>query len=256
MKYGVVLPGGAATEQVEMAKLAERAGWDGVFVPELAYGVDAWTLLAAIAAGTSRVVLGTNLTPVPWRRPWKLASQVATLDQVSGGRAVLGIGVGAVDPALPDAREETDLRTRAEMMDEAIDLIRTLWSGGGSHHGRYYQFDATPGDAARATAPIWVVGVWPRPKSMRRVLRCDGVITQFTGPRSPDDIRDIRAWLDEHGGSPGLDVVVDGETSANHSGAAHAEVAPYAEAGATWWLETRWMSPGEIGDRIAAGPPT
>ena len=259
MKYGIVLPGGAATEQVELAKLAERAGWDGVFVPELAHGVDAWTLLAAVAAGTSRVLLGTNLTPVPWRRPWKLASQVATLDQISGGRAVLGIGVGAVDPALPDAGEETDLRTRAEMMDEAIDLIRLLWSGEeATYEGRYYRFTATPNEdarPARPTIPIWVVGIWPRPKSMRRVLRCDGIITQFTGPRSPDDIRDIRAWLAEHDGSPGLDVVVDGETSATDSAAARAEVAPYVEAGATWWLETRWMSPGEIGDRIAPGPP-
>jgi alkanesulfonate monooxygenase SsuD/methylene tetrahydromethanopterin reductase-like flavin-dependent oxidoreductase (luciferase family) len=254
MKYGVVLPGGPVTEQVELGRRAEEAGWDGVFVPELAYGVDAWTLLAALAATTHRVALGTNLTPLPWRRPWKVAAQVATLDRISGGRAVLGIGVGAVDPALPDAGEETDLRTRAEMMDEGIDLIRTLWSGGGSYHGRHYRFTATPDDTGRATAPIWVVAVWPRPKSMRRVLRCDGIITQFTGPRSPDDIRAIRDWLAANGGSPDLDVVVDGETPADPA-AAGAQVAPYADAGATWWLETRWMEPAEITDRIAAGPP-
>lgn len=255
MKYGVVLPGGSVTEQMALGQRAEQAGWDGVFVPEVAYGVDAWTLLAALAATTDRVALGTNLTPLPWRRPWKVAGQVATLDHISGGRAVLGIGVGAVDPALPDAGEETDLRTRAELMDEGIDLIRTLWSGGGSYQGRHYQYTATPNDTGRATAPIWVVAVWPRPRSMRRVLRCDGIITQFTGPRSPDDVVAIRGWLTERGGSPNLDIVVDGETSATDPVAAAAEVAPYAEAGATWWLETRWMSPEEITDRIAAGPP-
>lgn len=248
MKYGVVLPGGSATEQVRLGTLAERTGWDGVFVPELAYGVDAWTLLAAIAAATSRVLLGTNLTPLPWRRPWKVAGQVATLDEMSGGRAVLGIGVGAVDPALPDTGEETDLRTRAEMMDEGLDLIRTLWSGGGSYHGRYYRYEAPPGAAVRPV-PIWVVGVWPRPKSMRRVLRCDGIITQFSGERTPGDVRDVRAWLSERGGSPELDVVVDGETGAGD------QVSAYAEAGASWWLETRWTAPGQIAERIQAGPP-
>src|ERR1700681_1135624 len=83
MRCGVVLPGGTATQQLELAIVAEQAGWDGVFVWEAAYGVDAWTLLAAIAARTRRVRLGTLLTPLPWRRPWKVASQVATLDQLS-----------------------------------------------------------------------------------------------------------------------------------------------------------------------------
>src|SRR3954464_2135671 len=104
--------------------MAERAGWDGVFVWEAAYGVDAWTLLGAMAARTSRVRLGTMLTPLPWRRPWKVASQVVTLDQVSGGRAILTVGLGAVTTDLPVTGEETDLRTRASMLDEGIDLVR------------------------------------------------------------------------------------------------------------------------------------
>src|ERR1700728_4945253 len=105
MKYGVILPSGTATEQLALAVLAEEAGWDGVFVWEAAYGVDAWSLLAAISVRTGRIRLGTMLTPLPWRRPWKVASQVATLDQISGGRAVLAVGVGAVDTELPDTGE-------------------------------------------------------------------------------------------------------------------------------------------------------
>ncbi len=92
MRMGVILPGGTATEQLEQAVLAERAGWDGVFAWEAAYGIDAWSLLAAKAARTNRVRLGTLLTPLPWRRPWKVASQVATLAQLSGGRAILAVG--------------------------------------------------------------------------------------------------------------------------------------------------------------------
>src|SRR3954464_6781365 len=106
MRYGLILPGGTATEQLEQAIIAEASGWDGVFVWEAAYGIDAWTLLAAMAQRTSRVRLGTMLTPLPWRRPWKVASQVVTLDQLSGGRAILTVGLGAVATALGNTGEE------------------------------------------------------------------------------------------------------------------------------------------------------
>src|SRR5580698_4370670 len=129
MRMGMVIPGGTAREQLELAMRAEDAGWDGVFVWEAAYGPDPWGLLSAIAVRTSRVRLGTMLTPLPWRRPWKVASQVATLDQLSEGRAILGVGVGATDTELPDTGEVTGLRQRADLMDEGIDLIRALWDG-------------------------------------------------------------------------------------------------------------------------------
>src|SRR5215831_12452845 len=97
VKCGVILPGGSGREQVAQAELAEECGWDGVFVWEAAYGVDAWSLLAAMAMRTERVKLGTVLTPLPWRRPWKVASQAATVDELSGGRAILAVGLGATD---------------------------------------------------------------------------------------------------------------------------------------------------------------
>ena len=106
-RTGIILPGSTAPQQLEQAVLAEQAGWDAVFVWEAAYGVDAWALLGAMAARTSTVVLGTMLTPLPWRRPWKVASQVATLDQLSGGRVVLTVGLGAVTDELPQTGEPT-----------------------------------------------------------------------------------------------------------------------------------------------------
>jgi alkanesulfonate monooxygenase SsuD/methylene tetrahydromethanopterin reductase-like flavin-dependent oxidoreductase (luciferase family) len=138
MRYGFVLPGGTASEQLEQAVLADDNGWDGVFVWEAAYGVDAWTLLGAMAQRTTSVRLGTMLTPLPWRRPWKVASQALTLDQVSGGRAVLAVGLGAVDPGLGSTGEETDRRARAERLDEGIDLITGLWEGGQNFVGTHY----------------------------------------------------------------------------------------------------------------------
>ena len=271
MLTGVVLPGGSAAEQLEQAVLAEQAGWDGVFVWEAAYGVDAWSLLAAMATRTSRVRLGTLLTPLPWRRPWKVASQVATVDQLSGGRAILAVGIGALGTGLPDTGEETDTRLRATRLDEGIDLARTLWDGGLSYHGRYYHFECDRDDLTRAVRPVqdripvWVVGVWPRPKSMRRVLRCDGIIPQYDlGGRdgTPDDAGAARAWLAGHGARPDLDMVAEGETPPDDLGAASAQITPWADAGCTWWLETRWGLPqdtpermGVIRDRLAAGPP-
>lgn len=268
MRSGVILPGGTATEQLAQAVLAEESGWDAVFVWEAAYGVDAWSLLSAIAARTSRVRLGTMLTPLPWRRPWKVASQVVTLDQLSGGRAILTVGLGALETDLPRTGEVVDRRSRAAMMDDGIDLVRALWAGRTSYHGPHYDYECERDDLAQVgrpvqeRIPIWVVGAWPRPRSMRRVLRCDGVVPQFEGDDSPDAVRGMRAWLAEHGARPDLDVVAEGETPGDDTGAAAATLRPWAGAGCTWWLETRWEMPHhvpermrQISDRIAAGPP-
>ncbi len=264
MRYGAVLPGGTATEQLELALLAEQAGWDGVFVWEAAYGPDAWGMLSAMAVRTERVRLGTLLTPLPWRRPWKVASQVATLDQLSGGRAILAVGVGATDTELPDTGEVTGLRDRAELLDEGIDLIRTLWDGGTSYHGRHYAYQTGRldlGSAARPVQrriPIWVVGVWPAQKSMRRTLRCDGVIPQYGAlghEPQPADASAVRDWLSEHGAAAGFDVIADGETPAADPAAAAAVAASWAQAGCSWWLETRWEARDQMRERLAAGPP-
>jgi hypothetical protein len=275
MRFGFVLPGGTAAEQLDHAVLADQSGWDGVFVWEAAYGVDAWTLLAAMAQRTTRVRLGTMLTPLPWRRPWKLASQAATLDQLSGGRAILAVGLGAVDSGLGNTGEETDRRTRAELLDEGIDLVAGLWEGRLRFAGRHYDMDLSARDdlvsmaepVQRPRIPIWVVGAWPRPKSMHRVLRCDGLLPVCMDERgfretTPPDVTAMLRWLREHGGlRPGFDVVIEGETPADATKAG-AIVAPWAAAGCTWWLDARWEMPHhsaermrQVRERLEAGPP-
>jgi hypothetical protein len=158
----------------------------------------------------------------------------------------------------------TDLRERADLLDEGLAVIRELLSGGRRYHGRRYRFDFERDDQieiarpVQKPVPIWVVGVWPRPKSMRRVLRCDGIVPQYDlGGREggPDDARALRGWLVEHGADPGIDVIAQGETPGD-------DPAAWAEAGCTWWLETRWELPHhvpermqQIRERISAGPP-
>ena len=241
---------------------------------ESAFGTDAWVLLAAMAERTERLRLGTMLTPLPWRRPWKVASQVNTLADLSGGRAILAVGLGAPDPALGSAGEETDRRTRAAMLDEGIDLIKALWAGDLEYTGNHYKVDLTtrhdladgsPAKAAHKT-PIWVVGAWNRPKSMRRVLRTDGLLPvamDETGFRTttPADIEAMVAWLRENGGAgSGFDVVMEGETPANDNDKAAEIVQPWADAGCNWWLDSRWaVKDGDtatvVRERIEAGPP-
>jgi alkanesulfonate monooxygenase SsuD/methylene tetrahydromethanopterin reductase-like flavin-dependent oxidoreductase (luciferase family) len=271
IRYGAVLPGGTAPEQLRQAELAEQAGWDGVFSWETGYGVDPWSLLAAIAARTSRVRLGTILTPLPFRRPWKVASQLATLDQLSGGRAILAVGLGAMDEQLPDTGEEPDLRVRAAKLDEGIDLIQTVWGGGDRYDGEHYHYRsgrfglAEMAQPVQRPIPIWVAARWPRPKSLRRALRCQGILPEFVPEgreQGPDDVRALRAWLAEHGAPGDLDVVIDGETPADDPATAAAQVKAWADAGTSWWVESRWGMPDTqdervqaMTERLAAGPP-
>jgi alkanesulfonate monooxygenase SsuD/methylene tetrahydromethanopterin reductase-like flavin-dependent oxidoreductase (luciferase family) len=271
MRYGFVIPGGTPREQVDLAVAAEAAGWDSVFTWEAAYGQDAWGLMAAMAERTSTIRLGTMLTPLPFRRPWQVAGQVATLDQLSGGRAILSVGLGAPEAGYGGPPDVEDRRTRAELLDEGIDMITGLWSGEMKFEGKHYDFDRQggPGSELRPVQqprpPIWCVGGWPRSKSMRRVLRCDGLLPNIIAepfrPATPDDIRAMIAWLDENGGRrPGFDVVVEGETP-NGGAEGAAIVGPFADAGATWWLDARWVVPEGLDasvvvrERIDAGPP-
>lgn len=152
-------------------------------------------------------------------------------------------------------------------MDEGIDLMRTLWRGGREFTGRHYTYTTERDDlhealgAPRAEIPIWVVGLWPRPRSMRRVLRCDGILPAYDGPDwGPDRLREVRDWLADRADHP-IDIVSEGETTTDAAEATDT-VQPWAEAGATWWMETRWDMPHhspermrQVRERIAAGPP-
>src|SRR3954463_10961974 len=129
VQYGFVIPGGDAREVADLARLAEQAGWDGIFVAETVWGVDAWVSLTAAAMVTERIRLGTMLSPVSRMRPWKLASETATLDDLSGGRVILSVGLGAIDTGFAAFGEVTDRKQRVRLMDEGLDVLTGLWRG-------------------------------------------------------------------------------------------------------------------------------
>ena len=182
MKYGFVLPFVDARTAADLAREAETHGWDGVFVADTVWGIDPWVTLAAAAMTTERVRLGTMLTPVSRRRPWKLAAETATLDNLSGGRVILAAGLGAPDTGFAEFGEETGRRKRAELLDEGLDIVTGLWRGQPfSHDGEHYtvrptEFFPPPAPVQRPRIPIWVVGAWYRQRSMRRALRYDGLL--------------------------------------------------------------------------------
>ena len=264
MKYGFVMP--PDHTPVEFAVEAEKAGWDGFFLSDGMWCTDAWLCLAAAAVRTTSIRLGTLLTPLSIMRPWKLASETATLDQLSNGRAILSVGMGAPDVGFKKFGEVTDLRARAELVDEGLAILTQMWSGKPfTHQGQHYQVNAKrlriniPPLVQHPRIPIWVVGAWPRPKSMRRVLRCDGIIPYIKpkGQRgrstTPDDIAEIKTWLDKRHPED-YDIVVEGETPGDNPEEAQAIVQPYADAGATWWIESIWDNREKREARLAMGP--
>ena len=185
MKFGFVVPWGDADDVGDLAAAAEEADWDGLFVWEPIWGVDAWISLGLAAVRTSKIRLGTLLTPPSRRRPWELASQVATVDRLSNGRVTLSVGLGAIDSGFETFGEECDRRIRAELMDECLDVMCGLWDGQPfAYDGAHYQVEPTEfptiGNVVQAPrVPIWCVAAAGREKSLRRALRWDGVIPQI-----------------------------------------------------------------------------
>jgi alkanesulfonate monooxygenase SsuD/methylene tetrahydromethanopterin reductase-like flavin-dependent oxidoreductase (luciferase family) len=271
MRYGFILPGGDARLVAESARAAEQAGWDGFFIADAVWGVDPWVALTAAAMLTERIRLGTMLTPVSRYRPWSLAAQTATLDNLSGGRVILAVGLGAIDTGFAEFGEETDRKARAELMDEGLAIIDGLWHGqpftfdGKHYHVRESTFFPPAPPVQRPRIPVWVVGAWPRPKSMDRVARWDGLLPDkisASGERedyTPDDLRAMGAYLAERrpADAAPIEIIVEGETPGDDQAAARAIVQPMRAAGATWWLESRWgdARDDEAQQRIRQGPP-
>jgi alkanesulfonate monooxygenase SsuD/methylene tetrahydromethanopterin reductase-like flavin-dependent oxidoreductase (luciferase family) len=276
MQYGFVIEGGDPLMVAELTQEAEAAGWDGVFIADaIAIGgdkypafpwYDPWITLTAMALRTERIRIGTLITPVSRRRPWKLVRETVTLDHLSNGRLTLGVGLGAAkdDGGFCKVGEAMDLKVRAERLDEGLEIMNGLWSGKPfSFSGEHYRVDKltmlpTPVQSPRI--PVWVVGVWQKQKSMRRALRWDGIIPQKYKSMervTPAEVREMKQFIDEgRERSTPFDIVVGGTTSGKSRKQAEKIVRPFADAGAAWWLESSMtLSLDRLGERIKKGPP-
>ncbi|MFB9905973.1 LLM class flavin-dependent oxidoreductase [Allokutzneria oryzae] len=287
MRYSVNIPnfGDFADPRAvaRVASAAEQAGWDALFLWDHVvhdkhqrrgkpFG-DPWMLLTVAALATSRLRLGTLVTPVARRRPEQLARQVATLDSLSAGRVIFGAGLGGpIEDEFGSFGEPTDPVVLAERLDEGLDLLDRYWSGEAvNHHGRHHQVrDVTllPATVQRPRPPVWIGGFWPHRRPMRRAARWDGVVPLFTTAGhgrvpSADDVRDLVAYIREHradrAGEP-FEVVLGG-VSPSDPGKARDLIAPLAEAGATWWDERQLQTSDDLDRltpvlrRVDQGPP-
>ena len=262
-----------------LAREAEEAGWDGVFVNDhLTVRTERgprpvanpWIALAAIARVTERVRIGPLVTPLARRRPWQLASETVTLDRLSNGRLILGVGsgTGLADSFAPFG-EESDLPRRAQMLDEGLDVLAGLWTGQPfSYNGEHYRVDdavflPTPVQSPRI--PIWVAGHWPYKRPFRRAARWDGFFADLVGVDwvrgeilGPDVLREIVHYVKtQRTTAAPFDAVIGGRTPLDRARAT-AILAPYAEAGLTWWIEGIHEAFGSFADlraKIRQGPP-
>jgi alkanesulfonate monooxygenase SsuD/methylene tetrahydromethanopterin reductase-like flavin-dependent oxidoreductase (luciferase family) len=265
MKHGIVFPYGSARAAADMAHEAEQAGWDGFFVWEPVWGIDAWIQLAAAAMQTSRIRLGTMISPLSRMRPWDMAGRIATLDNLSDGRVTLAVGLGAIDTGFTQFGEVTDRKARAELLDESLDIITGLWRGQPfAYSGKHYtvqpcDFMPPPPPVQQPRVPIWVVGVWGKQKSMARVLKYDGWLPTTStdaGAMQQGAPGQIAAFRAEHGGAH--DIIVEGVTPGDDRGKAQDILAPWRAAGATWWIEANWNAMGDpaaLLARVRQGPP-
>ena len=259
----------------QLAEIAEEAGWHGFFLwdhmnyrldgsPEPMEIADPWIMLAAIALRTTSIKLGPMVTPLPRRRPWKLARETATLDRLSGGRLVLGVGLGSdYDGEYHDFGEPTDTRVHGAMLDEGLAILMRLWSGEEvSYQGQHYQLASVqfrPTPVQRPRIPIWVAGIWPHKKPFRRAAQFDGVYPQRSGRAlTPEDLLEILAFLQtQRTQTTPFEALAYGRTSGTDKAADAAHVSSFAQAGATWWLEhfAPQQTVEQVRERIQQGPP-
>jgi alkanesulfonate monooxygenase SsuD/methylene tetrahydromethanopterin reductase-like flavin-dependent oxidoreductase (luciferase family) len=225
----------------QLAADAEAAGWDGCFVwDQLCWRApvraiaDPWITLAAMATATERLRLGPMVTPLPRRRPAKVARETATLDRLSGGRLILGVGIGSDRFAAELSRtgEQLDDRRRGQMLDESLAVLTAAWSGEPVHHrGEYYTVDDIeflPRPAHRPGVPVWAAGFPGNAKPIRRAARLDGFFP--ANLEHPDQLAEAVATItDLRSGLTGpYDIAIGLPIDT--------DPLPYAAAGATWWL--------------------
>jgi len=157
---------------VEMARTAERLGYRSFLIPDHHMFplpgnnvlFETWTVLSALAVLTREIRLGTCVTPVPFYHPGNLAKRVACVDQISGGRVVLGVGSGWVleeFAAYGIPFESHSVRT--QKTSEGIQIIKGLWTNDGplTFHGKYYTLEkamSLPKPVQKPHPPIWLGG--------------------------------------------------------------------------------------------------
>ena len=203
MRFGLSVINAWPTDFIlKLAVAADKAGWDGVFLWDHVFFdwfdaelVEPWTLLGAIAALTKKTQLGTLVTPLARRRPHIVAKQAATLDHISKGRAILGVGLGGSEREFSAFGEDPNAKVRAEKLDEALEVVTKLWKGKQvKHHGKYFEVDNVailPTPFQKPRVPIWVGGNCEA--ALHRAIKYDGWAPVGPAPSASSEGLEIEA---------------------------------------------------------------
>ena len=257
---------------VRLALAAEAAGWDGISIWDslgLSTGggaADPFVTLAAIAARTERLRLITSVVAVARRRPQLVVQAATSLDLLSHGRLVLGLGAGEDEPDFEAFGESHDRSTRIARMDEGMAIIDAGLRGERlAHAGQHLTATGVtlgPEPAQRPRPPMWFGAL--RPAGLRRAAAWDGWIAVALGEDggsvalTPEDLERRAMVIGEERERLGLgvlpyDVAVLGASVADKPSAAE-----YVAAGATWWFESLSPTRGSVDALeaiVRAGPP-
>lgn len=229
----------------DLAAVAESRGWDGFFLwDHIAYRepvralADPWVALAAIACRTERLRIGPMVTPVARRRVQKLARETVTLDQLSEGRLILGVGLGSDrNDELGRFGEAEDPRERARLLDAGLERLTAFWAG-----------ELEPAPVQRPRIPIWAAARWPNRRPVRRAARWDGLFPiELPGPDALAElVLEVRAMRSGQDGPFDFTVEISPGDAAEE----------WVEAGATWVLTGFGFTPrlDEVREAIEAGP--
>ena len=276
MRFGLQMEstglGGDPRTFAELGRQADEAGWDGIYLSDPGYPTvgsprareicDVWVALAAIAMATERIRLGTLITPLARYHPYEVALRAASLDRLSRGRLDLTVGAGH-GPAFKYLG--LDDSTRVARFRESLEIVTDLWTGDPvTFHGEHF----TLTDVTLAPTPLQSphiplrVCAWNRGSSVDLAARWGGLHLPHYHPDATCDERacfDLVAGLRNRLGE-GAELAIEGIHGVPD---APPEVCRrFAEAGATWWLETVFtfqmpdVDPDGLARRIRKGPPT
>jgi alkanesulfonate monooxygenase SsuD/methylene tetrahydromethanopterin reductase-like flavin-dependent oxidoreductase (luciferase family) len=232
---------------MSLAADAEAAGWEAVFVwdhivysPPTQAVLDPWVVSAAIATATERVLVGPMVTPLSRRRPHKLARETITLDLLSGGRLVLGVGLGADRHGeLAPFGEVAVPREQAQLLEAGLAKLQDYWSG-----------TFLPRPVQRPRIPIWGAGRYPNRRPVRRAARLDGLFPiDLPGPEALAELAgEVTAQRAEEGLTGQFDFIVELPPGT--------DIEPWGHGGATWCLTSFGPQPklADVRAAIAAGP--
>ncbi|HLO29875.1 MAG TPA: LLM class flavin-dependent oxidoreductase [Anaerolineales bacterium] len=274
MKFAIAISNAGETghprQMAELAHIAEESGWEGIFLEDYiihwsgpeSETYDPWICLATIAMRTEHIRFGNMVTPLPRRRPWKVARELLSLDHLSNGRVVLGAGSGHnVDPGFNNTGEVIDPKRRARRLDEGLEIINGLLSGEPfSYTGEVYRIEEMvfhPRPIQQPRIPIWIGGAWPKKGPLKRAARWDGYFTfKEEGAMTPEDVVAIcRASTELRGTLQGFDLGIGGSSRTDDIQRDREKMQAFAAAGVTWWNE--FMPQGrfdEVRKLIARGP--